>query len=157
MFARIHLWSLWVLKSCWEIFDYWLTVYWVSPRPHDLSLAGPVFLEFVHLTQAVHPVGSPDPQAVLHLLQGSGLVAVALEIPQPSHPGSGSLTTTVLSTGFPVTACELLPAIANLQQWGLRENDNFSRHGEAGRAIWKDGEPSACQLMLAGDCQPTEY
>lgn len=70
-----------------------------------------MFLEFVHLTQAVHPVGSPDPQAVLHLLQGSGLVAVALEIPQPSHPGSGSLTTTVLSTGFPVTACELLPPV----------------------------------------------
>lgn len=36
---------------------------------------------------------------------------------------------------MPETACELLPAIANLQQWGLRENDNFSQHGEAGRAI----------------------
>lgn len=37
-------------------------------------------------------------------------------------------------------AHELLPATANLQQWGLHENDSFSQHGEASRAIWEDGE-----------------
>lgn len=62
----------------------------------------------------MHPVGSQGPQAALHLLQGSGLVGVALETPQPSHPDSRSLTTTVLSTGFSVTACELLPPVFQL-------------------------------------------
>ena len=39
----------------------------------------------------MHPVGSQGPQAALHLLQGSSLVGVALETPQPSPQEAGTV------------------------------------------------------------------
>lgn len=90
----------------------------------------------------MHPVGSQGPQAALHLLQGSSLVGVALETPQPSHPDSGSLTTTVLSTGFPVTACELLLPVFQPLAGPLADSPGSS--------------VSACRSVMTADSHRTQ-